>query len=142
MEHTFLFSEGTWASKGLYYDEFSNPVPVSGQSIIKHKDNVWTNEGYMVLELNNPIRFDNRYEYTQTEKDFTGWTSFNPALGTLQGKFTFIDDTIISTYISDNGQYSGVECMVKINDTTYTSKGFAFNGSEKLSSWSVVLKKI
>jgi len=142
MEHTFLFTEGIWVAKGDYYDEANNRVPVEGKTITTHLDNLWINEGYMELQLEQPVRFENRYEIIPFSSDFTIWKSFNPALGTLQGKFAIFDDTIVSTYISEDGQYSGVECVIKISDARYSSKGFAFNGSKKLSSWAVTMEKV
>lgn len=142
MEHTFLFTEGIWVAKGDYYDEANNRVPVEGKTITTHLDNLWINEGYMELQLEQPVRFENRYEIIPFSSDFTIWKSFNPALGTLQGKFAIIDDTIVSTYISEDGQYSGVKCVIKISDARYSSKGFAFNGSKKLSSWAVTMEKV
>lgn len=142
MKHTFLLSEGSWIAKGNYYDELNNSITLEGKSVITHTEILWLNEGYMELQLENPIRFENRYEIVPFANDFTSWKSFNPALGILQGRFAIVDDTIISTYVSEDGQFSGVECMIKVNKSTYTSKGFAFNGTEKLSSWAVTLVKI
>ncbi len=142
MQHTFLLSEGTWVAKGNYFDELNNSIPVEGKTIITHTDKLWFNEGYMELLLDSPMRFENKYEIVPFVKDHTSWKSFNPALGTLLGKFAVIDDTILSAYVSEDNQYSGVECMIKINNTTYASKGFAFKGIEKLSSWDVTLEKI
>ncbi|WP_092476202.1 hypothetical protein [Desulfotruncus arcticus] len=74
--------------------------------------------------------------------DFTTWQSYNPALGLLIGKFMVIEDTILSTYVSEDGDYSGPESLVKISDNLYKTKGFAFKGNSKLSSWSVELIKV
>ncbi|SFH41029.1 hypothetical protein SAMN05660649_05108 [Desulfotomaculum arcticum] len=53
-----------------------------------------------------------------------------------------IEDTILSTYVSEDGDYSGPESLVKISDNLYKTKGFAFKGNSKLSSWSVELIKV
>ncbi len=95
----------------------------------------------MELQSEQPFRFENRYEIVPFSNDFTSWKSFNPALGTLQGKFSIVDDTIMSIYISEDGQYSGVECLSKVSNTQYLCKGFAFNGNQKLSSWAVIMEK-
>lgn len=46
-------------------------------------------------------------------KDFTHWTSENPALGKLIGKFMVIGDTILSSYTSENGLYPGPKAYLK-----------------------------
>ncbi|GBF34963.1 hypothetical protein DCCM_4084 [Desulfocucumis palustris] len=96
----------------------------------------------MKLLLDNPIEFHNKYEITPFNKEHTGWQSYNPDLGTLIGKFMIIENTIISTYVSQNGEYSGSECLVKTSDAIYKAKGYALKGDEKLSSWSVDLIKV
>ena len=141
MNHTFLFLEGTWNAKGSYYDEINNIIQVEGSTTITHQNELWINEGYMKLLLDNPIELHNRYEIIPFEKDFTSWQSYNPALGTLIGKFMVVEDIIISTYITESGEYSGAECLIKIRDNLYKAKGFAFKGNYKLSSWSVELTK-
>jgi hypothetical protein len=134
--------EGTWIAKGHYYDENNNIIPVEGGTTITHRDKIWVNEGHMKLLLDNPIELHNRYEIVPFKKDFTSWRSYNPALGTLIGKFMVVEDTIISTYITENGEYSGSECIIQISDTLYVTKGFAFKGDSKLSSWSVKLSMV
>lgn len=141
MSHIYLTSEGTWTAKGNYYDETKNMIPTQGKTFIKHSHDYWILDGYMELLLDTPIRFDNRYEITPFKNDFTNWKSFNPALGPLLGKFALIEDTIISTYTSENGIYSKVESMIKVSETQYLCKGFAFKNNSKLSSWAVTLTK-
>ena len=106
-----------------------------------HISEYWILDGYMELLLETPVRFENRYEITPFENDFTNWKSFNPALGTLLGKFALIEDTIISTYTSEDGTYLGVESMIKVSESQYSCKGFAFKNNSKLSSWAVTLTK-
>jgi len=68
-------------------------------------------------------------------------TSENPALGKLIGKFMIIGDTVLSSYISENGIYSGTESLFKIDESTYLNRGFAFNGKTSFhhgkSNWNV-----
>jgi len=60
----------------------------------------------------------------------------------LIGKFMIIGDTVLSSYISENGIYSGTESLFKIDESTYLNRGFAFNGENKLSSWEVKLERL
>lgn len=142
MNHTFLFTEGVWLAKGVYYDEQNNVIKAEGRVVISHQEQLWINEGVMSLMLDSPIELKNRYEIKPFQGDFTSWQSFNPALEKLIGKFMVVEDTIISTYTTENNDYSGSECVVKINDTLYIAKGFAFQGDTKLSSWSMELSKV
>ncbi|NMF01239.1 hypothetical protein [Aneurinibacillus aneurinilyticus] len=52
-----------------------------------------------------------------------------------------LEDAIISRYVSENGDYSGSESIINIDDVAYKARGFSFQGDKKLSSWSVVMTK-
>ncbi|MBP2655206.1 MAG: hypothetical protein H6Q73_2775 [Firmicutes bacterium] len=141
MKHTFIFLPGTWNVNGKYYDINGNETLVQGESVIIHSDNLWLNKGYMKLLGDEPIEIRNQYEIIPFQQDFTTWESFNPSIGRLTGRFMVVDDTIISLCVSEDGNYSGSECMIKVSDMLYKSRGFAFKDNEKLSSWSVELTK-
>ena len=98
----------------------------------------------MELAFDTPVKFTNRYsiEPIALGKDFTFWSSTNPALGTLLGKFMIIGDTILSSYTSEDGQYSGSESLIFVDKKTYKNRGFVFHNKKKLSSWKVDLSKI
>lgn len=143
MNHTYILEEGNWKATGKYYDENQNCVEVSGETQIIHKDEIWILDGFMELKLDDPIKFFNKYsiEPFEPEKDYTFWSSINPALGTLIGKFMIVNDTILSYYQSEDGQYSGSESLVFINSKLYKNRGFAFHKKNKHSSWEVDLVK-
>lgn len=143
MKHSYIFEEGNWKATGLYFDHTSNVVEVYGETTIKHLKDEWVLDGFMELKIENPVRFFNKYSIVPMpdKKDYTKWTSENPALGKLIGKFMIIGDTILSSYISENGIYSGAESLFRINENKYLNRGFAFNGENKLSSWEVTLER-
>ncbi len=143
MEHTFLFQEGLWTTEGKYFDAESNIIPVKGESKITHLQDIWLNNGYMALFKDIPIEFQDKYKIVpfEDDKDMTTWESFNPSLGVLIGKFVVIDDSIISSFVAENGRYSGHECLTKVSDTEYKNIGVIFKGENKLYSWSVKLTK-
>lgn len=141
MEHTFLFQEGVWLAGGNYYDSDNNVIPVEAKTTITHQANLWLNEGTMKLLSDNPVELENRYEIIPFTKDLTTWKSFNPALGILRGRFMVVEDTIISIYTSENNEYTGCECVVKVTGDIYQSKGFLCKGNEKISSWAVEMKR-
>ena len=144
MRHTYILVEGKWKAKGVYYDQEANKLEVTGETTIEHLPDEWILDGFMELKTEEPIRFYNKYSIIPKEedKDFTVWTSVNPALGRLKGKFMIIGDTILSSYISEDGVYSGAECLYRISENKYLNRGFAFNGEEKLSSWAVILERV
>jgi hypothetical protein len=144
MKHTYVFKEWNWKASGKYYDESQNCIDVYGEIEIEHHEENWIINGFMELKLDNPVRFYNKYiiEPIGYEKDFTFWSSVNPALGTLLGKFMIIGDTILSSYCSEDGQYSGTESLILVDSQSYKNRGFAFHNKNKLSSWEVEITKV
>ena len=141
MKHTYILEEGTWKATGRYYDEYHNCTEISGETQIIHNNEVWILDGYMELKLDDPVKYFNKYtiQPVDPEKDYTFWSSENPALGTLLGKFMFTGDTILSSYHSEDGQYSGSESLILVDPRSYKNRGFAFHNKAKLSSWAVDL---
>lgn len=142
VRHTFLFEEGTWAVSGEYAGQNGAVVPVEGSARITHSTLLWRNQGVMTLvQPGGNIEIRNDYEIAPFEegRDFTAWRAENPSLGKLTGLFVVVDDSIISTISSEDGQVSGIEYLRKVSDDHYMSRGFIFRGEEKLSSWAADL---
>ena len=144
MHHTFLFQEGVWVASGFYTGENNQLIPLRGETTISHQEDIWVNQSRMRILLKNPMEFQSSYEIVPfgSDRNFTTWTSLNPALGRLAGKFVVVDDSILSFFQSEDGQYTGFEYLRKLDDTTYTNRGALFNGGEKGSSWIAELRKI
>jgi hypothetical protein len=89
------------------------------------------------------VKIYNRYEIVPFKEGryITTWESLNPDLGTLLGRFVIVDDAIISTCRSKNGEYAGTDFLLKVSDVHYKNRGVFFKGSDKLSSWSIDLRK-
>jgi len=142
IRHTFLFDEGVWAVSGEYIGQDGAVVPVEGSARITHSSVLWRNQGVMTLvQPGGNIEIRNDYEIAPFEegRDFTAWRAENPSLGKLTGLFVVVDDSIISTISSEDGQVSGIEYLRKVSDDHYVSRGFIFRGEEKLSSWAADL---
>lgn len=141
MKHTFLFTENTWAAKGTYYDEKNTHVEVTGEYTVTHLKKAWFLDSSLVLPGDNPVELKNDYEIAQFKKGVTSWKAENPALGTLLGSFAIVEDSIISLFSSQKGDYFGTEFFTMINETEYFSKGVLYSQTGKISSWSVRLTR-
>lgn len=142
IKHTFLFEEGLWVVSGEYIDNERKVMPMEGTSRIIHSLRQWKSEGYMRLMTGDKVlEIRNMYDIVPIPKgkDTTTWKSFDPALGSVTGRFVVVDDSIISTLSSGDGLVTGVEYLVKVSDLNYRSRGFIFKGAEKISSWSAEL---
>jgi len=139
-----LFQEGIWIARGNYFDDSDRALTLEGMTRIMHLEALWINEGEMEIKAgDNPIKIYNRYEIVPFREGryITTWESPNPDLGILLGRFIIVGDTIISTCRSKTGEYSGTEMILKASDAHYKNRGVLFKGSDKLSSWSVDLRR-
>ncbi len=142
--HTYLFDKGIWRAIGTYFDKNGEPVSVIGESSINIQKKIWTLEGFMELQMDKPIKMSSRYQIKPFEKnkDHTSWVSDNPDLGIINGHFILVNDIILSQYRSEDNQYSGAEILLFIDDDQYQNWGALFKGSDKMSSWEVMLERM
>lgn len=142
--HTYLFEAGKWKAIGTYFDEKGLPVNVLGESTLELQQDIWILKGFMEIQLDEPVKVFNSYQIEPfaDDKDHTRWTSENPALGTLTGRFTVVNDTIISQYHTNDRKYSGTEILLFIDDDQYQSWGVVYEDERKMSSWEVMLERI
>lgn len=119
-------------------------MQASGKVEVSHEGDIWINEGYMELETDSPVRLRNRYEIVPflPGSDTTTWTSSNPALGKLTGKFIIAGDSILSSYVSEDGKYEGTEFLKMIDSRTYANRGALLTSGKLVSIWSVTLNRI
>ena len=90
-----------------------------------------------------PALHRNRYEIAPFSPGArsTHWTSENPAIGTLRGRFVLAGDAILSLYTSGTGRYRGFECIQKLDDARYSVRGTLLEEDKVLSSWSLELER-
>jgi hypothetical protein len=143
MDHTFLLKEGNWYASGMLWDEHEIEVPIAGHSFIEHREGKWFNHSMMRLLTDPPIELKSEYEIEPVPegKASTVWKSFNPSLGAMTGTFSVVGDSILSSYRSGSGEYSGSEYFLMEDDSTYQVKGVLFKGTKKVSSWEAMLTK-
>src|SRR5260221_8712174 len=98
IDHSFLFRPGSWRAEGEYRDASGQAAPVSGETSIRHEEGKWRFEGVLRVRGNRPALQHNRYEIEPMTPGArsTHWTSSNPVLGTLRGRFVLAGDAILS----------------------------------------------
>jgi hypothetical protein len=123
--HSYLFREALWSAEGIYRDGEGGQFPVRGETRIAHGADHWSIEGSMRLFGDEKSAFVNNYRVEPFEPSGadTAWTSDNPTLGTIAGRFAVVEDMILSHFKSDDGRYSGSECFRRINNHSYRSRG-------------------
>ncbi len=140
-KHTYILEEGVWQTTGRYYDEYENCYQMEAETKTTHNKDEWIHEGTMIIHSPQILELSNRYEIIPmvNNKSFTNWVQFNPDLGIITGKLMIMENTILSCYRSETGEYTGTEVLIQTSPDKYTNRGFAFRGNEKLSSWSADL---
>jgi len=142
VQHTFLFQEGLWIAGGVYFDDRERPMPLEGKTRVTHLEGLWVNEGAMELKSGDrSLILHNRYEIIPFPDGgtITTWKSSNPAIGLLLGRFAIVKNAILSACLSEKGDFSGSEFLLKISDSHYVNRGVFLRGDAKLSSWAVDL---
>ncbi|HEY2336873.1 MAG TPA: hypothetical protein VGI18_05845 [Burkholderiales bacterium] len=71
----------------------------------------------------------------------THWTSSNPAVGALRGRFILAGDAILSQYGSPTGRYRGFECMQKRDEAHYSVRGTLLEEDKVISTWAIELSR-
>jgi|CZCB01.1.fsa_nt_gi hypothetical protein len=144
MKHTFLFQEGVWKVEGQYFGGLNNPIPLTGEIRIAHTVSKWLYDASMQLLTQTPVEFQNLYEIVPFEEDgdTTSWKSYNPEIGRLYGRYMIVDDSILSMYQSEGGEYMGMEYMLMVNKKTYKARGYTLHGKVRASSWSATFTKV
>ncbi len=91
-----------------------------------------------------PALHRNRYEIAPFSPGArsTHWSSENPAIGALRGRFVLAGDAILSFYASATGRYRGFECIQQRDDARYSVRGTLLEEDKVLSSWSLELERV
>ncbi|MGD8352996.1 MAG: hypothetical protein PVJ01_02430 [Pseudomonadota bacterium] len=143
MQHTFLLKEGHWEAEGVYRGPADSGRPAGGYTTVTHGEDVWRIEGELVVGEEGQLVIRNSYEIEPWRQGgyASSWHSVNPAFGLLLGMFAVVDDTILTRFISEDGEYSGVESIRMVDAGTYESRGALFKRNLLASSWFVTLTK-
>jgi hypothetical protein len=135
--HTFLFREGAWRAAGEYRDGAGTATPVDGETRVRHEPGKWLTEGVLRVKSSPPKEQHNRTEILPFSpgSNATHWSSENPAIGSLNGRFVIAGDAILSFYASATGRYRGFECMQQRDAKHYMVRGAMLEQDKVISTW-------
>ena len=93
---------------------------------------------------NRPALHHNRYDIEPFSHGArsTHWTSSNPVLGALRGRFVISGDAILSFYASPTGRYHGFECIQQRDERRYSVRGTLLEEDKVISSWALELTSV
>lgn len=142
--HTFILTEAHWEAMGTYRGPVGGDRPATGYFTVIHDEDIWSMEGKLIVGENEDLIIRNSYEIEPWREGgyASAWHSVNPGLGLLLGIFAIAGDTILTRFISEDGEHSGVEAIRMVDPDTYESRGALFRRNVLASSWIVTLTKV
>lgn len=136
MEHTYLFKNARWRAEGFYHTKDGKTVPLTGEATLTRTNEKWTLTGFMDVKFAEPARFENSYTIRPTTNPLEfAWTSYNPALGALEGTFVALPGIITSSYSAPDGIHSGSEMLMQVSETEYKMQGVLNVDGEPENWW-------
>jgi hypothetical protein len=133
--------EGTWRAEGEYCDAGGSRYSAAGETTIRHESARWLFEAVLRLR-GDPARVQhNRYEIEPLTAGArsTHWSSINPVIGALRGRFVVSGDAILSNYSSPTGRYRGFECIQQRDEKRYSVRGAMLDEDKLISTWALEL---
>jgi len=117
---------------------------VSGETSIRHEEGRWLFEGVLRVKGDRPALHHNRYDIEPFSAGArsTHWTSNNPAIGALRGRFVLAGDTILSFYASPTSRYRGFESLKQMDERRYAARGALLEEDKVLSTWALELTAV
>jgi hypothetical protein len=144
VQHTFFFEEGSWKVEGEHRDAAGAASAVAGENAIRHEPGLWHFEAVLRLR-GDPLRVThNRYQIEPFSPgaSSTHWSSNNPVLGALRGRFIIVGDSILSSYFSPSLRYRGFECIQQRDARRYSVRGAMLEEDKLISTWALELARI
>ena len=137
--HAALFSTGSWKASGCFFDEKENATLAEGHTQIFRCSRHWFIRSSFLLSDGRKI--ENVYQVEALGGGVAEWTSRSSLLRECRGKFLVLGDLILSTFRSEDGQFSGLETLRKLDDSHYRNRGQLFFSKHKHSSWSFEFRR-
>jgi hypothetical protein len=134
----------TWRAEGEYCDAGGGKFAASGETTIRHEPNRWLFEAVLRLRGDPARVHHNRYDIQPILPGArsTHWTSTNPAVGALRGRFVVSGDSILSFYASPTGRYRGFECLLQREQRRYSARGTLLDEDKVISTWALELTSV
>jgi hypothetical protein len=125
----------------VYRDAAGRVAPVSGETTIRHEEGKWHFDGVLRVLGERPALQHNRYEIVPITAGAhsTHWSSSNPVLGTLAGRFVLAGDAILSFYANPTGRFRGYECLQQRDERRYSVRGAMMEEDKLISTWALEL---
>jgi hypothetical protein len=141
--HTFLFEPARWQAHGEFVDAAGQTLPMSGHRVVLHGEGLWSLTGKIRLTGAAEVAIVNdcRIIPFPPGELLTTWTSHNPALGALRGRFVIVGDAILSSFESDDHHFRGSEWLRRLDADSYENRGVLFTGERLLSAWATELRR-
>ncbi|HXY76696.1 MAG TPA: hypothetical protein VEH54_07280 [Steroidobacteraceae bacterium] len=143
MAHTFLFEPAVWTGAGTLYRADGEPLEAIGRTEIAHRPECWLLSGTLKVLGSPPTEFVQAYliEPPAEGEASMKWTFENAMLGTLQGRFAVIGESILSVYGCDASGYHGAEALVQVDADHYRSAGVLLLKDKMVYSWQMKLTR-
>jgi hypothetical protein len=117
---------------------------VAGETSIRHDTGRWIFEAVQRMRGDPARVHHNRYDIEPLAEGSrsTHWSSNNPAVGALRGRFVISGDAILSSYSSPTGRYRGFECIQQRDERHYSVRGTLLEEDKVISTWAVELERL
>lgn len=144
MKHTYLVEAGSWNVSGMLFSHDGvQPIIIEGVSQIVQQEKVWILDNKMRIKGQDKVSIQHRYavapmKYGQVS---VAWLSNNEKLGRLTGRFSFVEDTILSFFHSDDKTHFGSESFTQENEASYINRGVLYSSDQLASSWALKLTR-
>jgi hypothetical protein len=114
---------------------------VAGETTVRHEPGRWIFEAVQRLRGDPTRVHHNRYDIEPWSEGArsTHWTSSNPTVGALRGRFVLSGDAILSSYSSPTGRYRGFECLQQQDPSRYSVRGALLEEDKVISTWALEL---
>jgi len=129
--------------EGVYRDAAGTSYVAAGENAVRHEPQRWLFEAVLRLR-GEPTRVQhNRYEIAPLLPGArsTHWSSNNPAVGALRGRFVIAGDAILSFYASPTGRIRGFESIQQRDEARYSVRGTLLEEDKVISTWALELAR-
>ena len=143
LEHKELLEPGTWKITGEFTDKEGLTFSIEGKVEVKPRPESTLMEWTIKLQNDAGTTLYKTYHVDPfPEGEFTTkWKGEIEQLGKFTGNITMMKESIVITYTSENGELSGMDNLIKIDNKKYRYKGSLLESDGILESWAAQIQK-